>query len=166
MKKTVLLPTLCIALAMYSCGNEERESHTETQAITEVITETVTESYDFTKENESQYLSKGNGFLMSGKIDQAISLFSQMAENYPENKSSYLNSLGASYHMNQKYDKAIETYILSMEAGENASTIDDNIWESCEYKYKQDNDSSIMTTYLELFPEGMYIAKAKSILAS
>ncbi len=161
MKKTVILSTLCIAMAISSCTNEENENYSETEVKTEVIAE----SYEFTKENESQYLSKGNGFLMSGQIDKASSLFSQMVENYPENKASYLNSLGASYHMNEKYDQAIETYILSMEAGESSSTIDDNIWESCEYKYKQDNDSSIMNTYLELFPEGMYVEKAKSILA-
>ena len=102
---------------------------------------------------------------MSGKIDQAASLFTQMAENYPENKSSYLNSLGASYHMMQKYDKAIEIYMESMEAGERSSTIDDNIWESCEYKYQQDKDNSIMNKYLELFPEGVHAEEAKSILA-
>ncbi len=49
--------------------------------------------------------------------------------------------------------------------GADSDMTDDNVWEAFEAIYKNNNDKTAVEKYLEYFPNGNYLNKAKKILA-
>lgn len=123
--------------------------------------------------NENEMMRNAAKLMSSKNFTESIILYEKLAEEYPKNKGLYESQIGAAYYFLGDYTKAVEYYISALNNGGNKSMMDDNIWEAAEAASKLDvliEDGSInspnylIKKYVELFPDGEYIKKAKSIL--
>ncbi|GAA4275588.1 tetratricopeptide repeat protein [Aquimarina mytili] len=118
------------------------------------------------KNDENAMMRQASIMLTSGKFEEAIELYKKLAENYPENKGLYLSQVGAAWYFLNDFQKAIQYYKEARENGANESMMDDNIWEASEAIYKNNNDKNAIEKYLEYYPDGSYVKKAKKILSN
>jgi tetratricopeptide (TPR) repeat protein len=102
--------------------------------------------------------------LSSGQFAESLDLYKKMAEDYPENKGLYESQVGANYFFLAQYEKAVEYYVSALNNNANKDMMDDNIWEATEALYNQTKDKTKIEYYLNLFPYGNYIKKAKKLL--
>ncbi|WP_347069965.1 hypothetical protein [Flavobacterium sp. WV_118_3] len=124
------------------------------------------------KDDENEMMRNASKLMTSGKFQESLALFKTLSEKYPNNKGLYESQVGAAYYFLGAYENAVDYYISSMKNGGDKSMMDDNIWEAAEAYSKLDshtNDGSVnpkklIEKYLEIFPNGSYSKKAKSIL--
>jgi tetratricopeptide (TPR) repeat protein len=116
------------------------------------------------KNDENAKMRNASKLLTSGQFTESLDLYKKMAEEYPQNKGVYESQVGANYFFLEQYEKAIEYYVSAMNNDADKSMIDDNIWEATEILYKQTGDKTKIEYYINLFPNGNYIKKAKKLL--
>ncbi|MCI5057949.1 MAG: hypothetical protein MRY83_17680 [Flavobacteriales bacterium] len=116
-------------------------------------------------DDENGLLRRASSALTSGSFKEAVQIYEEMAEKFPESKGMYLSQVGAAYYFLNEFDKAIEYYISARDHGADASMMDDNIWEACEAIYKNTNEINSIQRYLELCPNGSYTKKANKLIS-
>ena len=115
------------------------------------------------QDSESQAFNRASGLMLQKSFAQSIAAYQVLAEQYPERKATCESQIGAAYYFLQDYDQAITYYVAARENGEDASMMDDNIWEACETAYKKTNDIAFIQKYKDLCPNGSYLKKANKI---
>ncbi|AUP81105.1 tetratricopeptide repeat protein [Flavivirga eckloniae] len=116
------------------------------------------------KDDEDSLLRQASSALTSGKFNDSIELYKKLAVSYPEKKGLYLSQIGVAYYFLKDYVKAIGFYSEAKDNGADSRMMDDNIWEACEAIYNSNNDKAAIEKYLEYYPNGSYVKKAKKIL--
>ncbi len=119
-----------------------------------------------TKDSEDALMRQASSAMTSGKFNDAIHLYTQLANEYPGKKGLYLSQVGAAHFFLEDYEKAIDAYVDARHNGMDESMIDDNIWEACETIYKKTDDQAALQKYLDLCPDGGYVKKANKWLNS
>ena len=117
------------------------------------------------KNDEDSLMRQASSALTNGDFEKSIELYQKLADDYPEKKGLYLSQIGAALYFLNDFNKAIEYYLNAKENGADSDMMDDNIWEACEAIYKKDNDKAAIEKYLEYYPNGSYVKKAKKILS-
>jgi tetratricopeptide (TPR) repeat protein len=123
--------------------------------------------------DENEMMRNASKLMSSKKHSESIDLYTKLSESYPKNKGLYESQIGANYYFLGDYEKAIEYYVSAMNNGSNKNMMDDNIWEAAEAFSKLQtpakdgsiiNTKSLIEKYIEIFPNGSYVKKAKNIL--
>ena len=125
------------------------------------------------KNDENEMMRNASKLMTSGKFQESLDLYKKLSENYPNNKGLYEGQIGAAYYFLGEYEKAVEYYISSINNGGDKRMMDDNIWEAAEALSKLEilmedgsiiNPKNLIEKYLEIFPNGSYAKKARTIL--
>jgi len=114
---------------------------------------------------ESELTKNAIKLLTSGKHIESIEVYKQLINEYPAQRNTYESQIGANYYFLGEFEKAIEYYTLSINHGFNKSMSDDNIWEACLALYEKIKNKHYIQQYMEQFPQGNFIKKAKNILS-
>lgn len=116
-------------------------------------------------DDQSKQINAAAKLMTSGAYQECIEAYTLIMEKYPNRKPDCEMNIGAGYFFLADYDNAIDHYIISRSLGMDKEMIDDNVWEACEKAFATKNDVSYINKYIQLFPEGNYVKKAKKLLA-
>jgi tetratricopeptide (TPR) repeat protein len=114
--------------------------------------------------NENAMMRQATSCMTSGKFQESIDLYQQLATAYPARKDTYLSQIGAGHYFLGDYMQAIDYYVQARDLGSNASMMDDNIWEACETIYKNTQDKAAIERYFALCPSGSHGRAANKLL--
>ena len=115
-------------------------------------------------DSENDLMRKAAKSMSSKNFTEAVDLYMELANKYPQNKGLYEGEVGAAYYFLGDYAKAIESYTSALNNGGDKSMMDDNIWEATEAIYGQTKDKKVVEEYVALFPSGNYKKKADKLL--
>jgi Tetratricopeptide repeat. len=118
-----------------------------------------------TTDDQSKQINAAAKLMTSGAYQQCITAYSLIMEKYPNRKPDCEMNIGACYFFLGDYDNAIEHYLISKEQGMDQAMIDDNVWEACEKAFAAKKEQSYIHKYIQLFPAGTYLKKARNLLA-
>ncbi|MCZ8284726.1 MAG: hypothetical protein O9353_04655 [Bacteroidia bacterium] len=102
-----------------------------------------------------------------GKYAEAMAMFEQVKANTDstEQKGTCDNQIGVCHFFLEDYEKAIGSYVSSIENGFEKAMADDNIWEACEKLMKKENDKAKWANhYIKLLPQGNYLKQAQKLI--
>lgn len=116
------------------------------------------------QDDEDRAFNAASGLMLKGAFQQTIEAYQHLAEKYPTRLGDCESQIGAAYHFQKQYDRAIEYYLSAEKNGADSSMMDDNIWEACLAAFKKNTDKTYIHKYLELRPNGSYIKKANKLL--
>jgi tetratricopeptide (TPR) repeat protein len=127
------------------------------------------------KDDENAMMRQATKLMSSKQFDESMALYQEMADKFPGNRGLYLSQVGVAHYFKGDLQEAFDTYVLAMEAGCDKDMSEDNIWEAAEEMSKlfvllEDGSviqpKHLVEKYLELFPSGKYVKKAKKVLES
>lgn len=96
--------------------------------------------------------------LTSRKFDEAIDAYTQIAQDFPEERGTCLSQVGAAWYFKGEFARAIEAYVIARDAGADADMMDDNLWEACEALAKKEpaQKAAHLAAYLRHCPNGKH----------
>ncbi|WP_299452479.1 hypothetical protein [uncultured Microscilla sp.] len=113
-----------------------------------------------TGSNYQQMINLAARLSNQGQYEDSNTLLVKIIEQYPEEKASSLNLIGANWFFLTNYEQAIEYYVKARDAGESEDMIDFNVWEACRELYKEaDTPEEALhwkNYYKRLFPQGKH----------
>lgn len=108
--------------------------------------------------NYQQMINLASRLSNQGEYQNSNDLLEKIIGQYPNEKASSLNLIGANWFFLANYEKAIEYYVQALEAGENEEMIDFNVWEACRELHKGADTAEEALQwenyYKRLFPQG------------
>jgi tetratricopeptide (TPR) repeat protein len=113
----------------------------------------------------SAEINKASGLMLNKDFEGSIRAYEAIMLHHPERKGTCLGQIGAAEFFLGHYEKALASYIESMEHGEDSSMTEDNIWEVCEVLYNKDSSKEWIEQYVSLYPEGRYVKKANKLVS-
>ncbi len=113
----------------------------------------------------SAEINKASGLMLNKDFEGSIRAYEAIMLHHPERKGTCLGQIGAAEFFLGHYEKALASYIESMEHGEDSSMTEDNIWEVCEVLYNKDSSKEWIEQYVGLYPEGRYVKKANKLVS-
>lgn len=116
------------------------------------------------KNSEDALMRKASSLMTSGEFAASAEIYRELAEKYPERRGLYLSQVGAAYYFLSEFETAISYYLQSRKEGGDEGMLDDNVWEASEEIYNQNGDLAAIQRYLELFPQGNYVKRARKML--
>lgn len=124
--------------------------------------------------DENEMMRNASKLMTSKQFQESLDLYKVLSEKYPNNKGLYQSQIGAAYYFLGDFENAVEYYISSINNGGDKRMMDDNIWEAAEAYSNLEiltkdgsliiHPKNLIEKYLEIFPNGAYSKKAKSIL--
>jgi TolA-binding protein len=114
--------------------------------------------------DETAEVNAACALMLDQKFDEVKPAWDAIAAKYPHRRGEADSQIGAAEFFKGDFHKAIEFYASARSHGEDASMMDDNIWEACEALVKK-GDKAAAQRYLELCPEGSYVKQARKALS-
>lgn len=110
------------------------------------------------KGDQHAQLNVAAQLMTGGRYQESLACLDKLIEAYPDNAGSYLNLKGANYFYLGDFARAIDFYLLALQAGENPEMIEYNVWESCVelIKRQPEQRDEWETLYQQHFPEGKH----------
>jgi TolA-binding protein len=115
-----------------------------------------------TTNSESDAINAAAGLMLDRKYAEAIIAYQDVIARFPSRRGTAESQIGAAHYFLGDFQKAIEFYVAAREHGEDASMMDDNIWEATEALVKK-GEKGAAQRYLELCPQGSYVKKAQKL---
>jgi tetratricopeptide (TPR) repeat protein len=129
-------------------------SHEEARAIQDAAFDAMSD------DDRNSPFNQAARLMTSKRYAEAIAAFEAIERDDPSERESTQLNIGAARFFLGEYDRAIEHYIAARDAGANAETIDDNVWEACEKLLASAADASsadaVRQRYRTLCPDGKY----------
>lgn len=115
------------------------------------------------QKQHSEAIQLASDLSANGNYPEAIISFMEIIRLAPSERGFCENEIGAAYLLMGENKLAITHYLLALEHGFDHAKTDDNVWEAAEESYNTTGDAALVKIYLQEFPQGKNVSKAKQI---
>jgi TolA-binding protein len=119
---------------------------------------------NLTTDDASKAINAAADLMLHQKFAEAIAAYTDVMERFPDRRGTAESQIGAAHYFLGDFHQAMTFYAAARDHGENASMMDDNLWEAAEALVKK-GEKAAAQKYLDLCPTGSNVKKAKKALS-